>query len=104
MSRQYDASWRRLVDAVDDALHDIGASGVRWPDDDLARAGMGFSFLSYGENLTVEVSDDGEVTVESENSFPLQLVDWGKNARNCRRLLDAIDDRLEGDRPRKRRR
>ena len=83
-------------------LHDIGASGVRWPDDDLARASMGFSFWSYGEGLTVEVFDDGEVAVESACSFPLQLVDWGKNARNCRRLLDAIDDRLD-NRPRWRR-
>lgn len=102
-SRRYDASMRRLLDAVDDALHDIGASGIRWPDDDLARASMAFSFFSYGEDLTVEVFDDGEVTVESVNSFPLQLYDWGKNAKNCRRLLDAIDDRLEDDRPRKRR-
>jgi hypothetical protein len=103
-SRVYDASWHRLLDAVDAALEDIGASGIRWPDEDLARASMGFSFWSYGEDLTVEVFDDGEVTVRSECSFPLQWIDWGKNARNCRRLLDAIDDRLDDDRPRRRRR
>lgn len=101
-SRRYDVSWTRLVDAVDAALDDIGASGIRWPDDDLARASMGFSFFSYGEDLTVEVSDGGGVTVESVCRFPLQLVDWGKNARNCRRLLDAIDDRLDDDRRRRR--
>ena len=103
-SRVYDAPWRQLLDAVDAALEDIGAAGIRWPDDDFARASMGFSLWSYGEDLTVEVSDDGEVTVTSECSFPLQLVDWGKNSRNCRRLLDAIDDRLDDDRPRRRRR
>lgn len=102
-SRRYDASWNRLLDAVDAALEDIGASGIRWPDEDLARASMGFSLFSYGEDLTVEVFDDGEVTVASECSFPLQLIDWGKNSRNCRRLLDAIDDRLDADRPRRRR-
>src|SRR5262249_28837379 len=102
--RRYDASMGRLLDAVDAALEDIGASGIRWPDDDLARASMGFSFGSYGEDLTVEVFDDGEVTIESVTSFPLQLFDWGKNARNCRALLDATDDGLDADRPRKRRR
>ena len=96
-SRRFDAPRKRLLDAVDAALEDIGATGVRWSrDDTAARASMPMQFfVSYGENLTVEVFDDGEVEVRSEYAFPLQLFDFvGKNARNCRRLLDAISDQL----------
>ena len=97
-SRRFDAPRKRLLDAVDAALEDLGATGVRWSrDDTAARASMPMQFfVSYGENLTVEVFDDGEVEVRSEYAFPLQLFDFvGKNARNCRQLLDAIGDRLD---------
>jgi hypothetical protein len=95
-ARRFDAPRKRLLDAVDAALDDVGATGVRWSRD-TARASMPMRFfVSYGENLTVEVFDDGEVEVRSEYAFPLQLFDFvGKNARNCRQLLDAIEDRLE---------
>lgn len=96
--RRFDAPRKRLLEAVDAALEDIGATGVRWSrDDTTVRASMPMQFfVSYGENLTVEVFEDGEVEVRSEYAFPLQLFDFvGKNARNCRQLLDAIEDRLD---------
>jgi hypothetical protein len=98
--RRFDAPRKRLLDAVDAALEDIGATGVRWSrDDSTVRASMPMQFfVSYGENLTVEVFDDGEVEVRSEYTFPLQLFDFvGKNARNCRQLLDAISDILNDE-------
>ena len=96
MTRRFDARMKRLLDVVDAALDD-GATGVRWSRDGFsARASMGFSFWSYGENLTVEVFEDGAVEVRSVCVFPLHLISWGKNTRNCRRLLDAVEDRLAG--------
>lgn len=97
-SRRFRAPMKRLLDAVDAALEDIGATNLRWSrDGHSVKAGMPFTFfISYGENLDVHVYEDGEVEVTSRYAFPLQLFDWvGKNARNCKQLLDAIEDRLD---------
>ena len=95
-SRRFDATPEDLEEAVDRALDDIRASGVNWNRAATkVRASTEFSFWSYGENLTIELFEDGEVEIRSECMFPLQLFSWGKNGRNCRRFLDAVERNLE---------
>jgi hypothetical protein len=94
-SEVFDAPFDDIADAIDAALDDIGASSVQWSRSGRSvTASKGINFWSWGENLTVEVSRSGEVWVRSECAFPLQIVDWGKNGRNCRALLDAVARRL----------
>ena len=55
---------------------------------------MGFSFRSWGENVSVHVDDTGTVQVTSECSMPTQLVDYGKNKSNVTRFLAGLSARL----------
>ena len=96
LTRRYRARMRDLQDAIDAGFDRIGATGVRWArGNQEVKASMGFSFWSYGEDMVVELFEDGEVEVRSNCSFPLQLIDWGKNSRNCRKLLDAVSEELD---------
>jgi hypothetical protein len=54
-------------------------------------ARAGFSFSSYGENVSIQVGDSGStVDVRSECIWPTQLVDWGKNRRNVTRFFEQL--------------
>jgi hypothetical protein len=45
------------------------------------------SFRSYSEDIRVYVDDENRVHVTSECSWPLTVIDWGKNRWNVRRIL-----------------
>src|SRR5262249_35999652 len=66
--------------------------------------GLGISFWSWGETMTVEVRKDSSVRVRSECAFPTQCFDWGKNQRNVNKFLGALDDALDWYERRRRRR
>jgi len=55
----------------------------------LVQAAAGVSVWSWGERVTVQLHTDG-ATVTSTCAMPLQIVDWGKNARNVGALLAAL--------------
>jgi len=93
LSEVFDVPAEEIPGAVDRALREIGAKSIRWTRRQVT-ADMGWNFWSWGENLTIEISRSGEVRVRSQCSFPLQIVDWGKNGRNCKALLDAVARRL----------
>jgi hypothetical protein len=93
MSEVFDVLPEDIPPAVDQALREVGAKSIRWSRRG-AKASMRWSFWSYGENITVEVSPSGEVWVRSECASPLQLIDWGKNRRNCKAILNAVGRRL----------
>ena len=94
MSRVFDVPVEELPAAVDEALRDIGAKSIRWTRRQVT-ASMRWSLWSYGERLTVEVDRLGEVWIRSECAMPFQILDWGKNYRNCKALIKAIARRLE---------
>ncbi|HLW66856.1 MAG TPA: hypothetical protein VKS79_16195 [Gemmataceae bacterium] len=104
-NRNYDLSARDLLHAIEDTLYDL-----RWPHfrDDRFRVVANISgqiFISYGEKVTIDIERDGWIRVRSECSFPLQWMDWGKNASNVRRFLNALEDVIdEGARSSRRRR
>jgi hypothetical protein len=84
-----------IVELIEPALRDIGATHVRWSSDrSQVMADLRISFWSWGETLVVNVRSDGTVFIRSECIFPLQIIDWGKNRQNCHTLLTAIQLRL----------
>jgi hypothetical protein len=61
-------------------------------------ATTGWSFGSWGENVTVSVDDVGPmgtaVTVRSKLVWPLTFIDWGRNRRNVDKLIAQVGGRL----------
>ena len=54
----------------------------------------GTTFTSWGEKITVTLTDLGgstAVDILSECGMPTQMVDWGKNASNVRVLFDYLE-------------
>lgn len=89
--QRFDKPLPAIQQAVDGALRHIGASSIQWwPDGSGVSASIAMGFFSWGEQLTVRLSPTGDVHIQSQCAFPLQLVDWGKNSRNCRRFLEAV--------------
>jgi len=52
------------------------------------------SWDSYGERVTINFQSDGALMVSSRCVFPLQVIDWGKNAANIKQLLDAVEQQV----------
>jgi len=90
-SKYFQAPTQALVNAVHIALTQLCNKPPNWvPGTTHAIASTGFTLLSYGEMINVYVQPSGEVVVVSECSFPLQLIDWGVNKKNCTRVLDSV--------------
>ena len=67
------------------------------PDGGSLKARTGFSFRSWGENISVQVDDAGTVQVTSQCLLPTQFVDYGKNKSNVSRFLAGLTARLGDD-------
>lgn len=67
-------------------------SGV-WHNPPVVTASTGVGMMSWGEKITVHISEapgGSDVRIHSECSFPLQLVDYGKNKKNVQYLVDGL--------------
>ncbi|MBI1375498.1 MAG: hypothetical protein GC159_22525 [Phycisphaera sp.] len=77
-------------------MRDIGARHLRWTHGDVrVEARVPLSFWSFGEIVKATISEAGSVQVESRCAWPLQVIDWGKNKRNCNDLLESIKVRID---------
>lgn len=85
----------RVVQA---AINALWASGAKVQDvyqaEHIIKAKKGISWKSWGEHITVLVSamslEQSVVRIESRASWPLQVIDWGRNAEN----IDAFEAAL----------
>jgi hypothetical protein len=83
-----------ILEAIDRTLRDLGAKSIRWSDDRRqVSAKTRASLRSWGEQLTVNADESGEVRVTSICQFG--LIDWGKNAQNCSKFLQSLSNHLE---------
>lgn len=51
-------------------------------------AQMGMS--AFGEKITIQILNNGEVYVKSECALPTQITSWGKNKRNVTRFFERL--------------
>ena len=59
----------------------------------IIKARRGMSVLSRGENITIKIEQNNKGTniyIKSEPSWPLQIIDYGKNYNNVYNLLKKI--------------
>lgn len=93
----FDASPADLQRAAHAALVETGILSPWWsPDGRVASGTTDVNLASWGESITVTLLDGGDVQVRSECAMPTQLVDWGRNAKNCRAVLDRLGANLQG--------
>lgn len=94
-ARVFAADPQAIRQAIAETLHAEGVQNAGWaPDGSQAYGTFGMSLLSWGERVTVFVQAGGQVQVVSETVMPLQLIDYGRNSANCRKILDGISARL----------
>ena len=65
-------------------VHQAGPLGWRW------HMGTGLNFWSWGETVIVEPQPDGSFRARSQCALFTQCFDWGRNARNVRRLAEML--------------
>jgi hypothetical protein len=93
-SLRFSAPLPTILEAIDRTLRDLGAKSIRWSDDRRrVSAKTRASIWSWGEQLTVDADESGEVRVTSICRF--QLIDWGKNAQNCSKFFQCLSNHLE---------
>ena len=91
--KHFEVSEEQLLEAIRDTLQVL-----EWPYEEPAdgvfhlRRGMGL--LSYGERVEITAEPDGTVHVHSKCVWPLQLIDWGKNATNVDAFLSGLSRML----------
>ena len=54
------------------------------------RVSRPMSFWSWGEEVQIDVTADSTVHVQSRCAFPIQWIDWGRNASNVGKFLTAV--------------
>jgi hypothetical protein len=57
------------------------------------RTGTGIWF--FGDQMTVDVTQRGTVTVHSRCIWPTQLIDFGRNDQNVERFLERLERKLD---------
>jgi hypothetical protein len=96
--REFPGTRDQLIQASQEAAQRSGLK-VRNADPASGRveARAGFSFWSYGENVSIQVGDTAStVDVRSECLWPTQFIDWGKNKRNVTRFFQQLATLLPG--------
>lgn len=74
-------------------LNSMPSTSVTESQPEIIRASVGTGILSWGENVTLHMSDTQQgtaVRIRSQCSFPLQLIDWGKNRKNVQEIVRGI--------------
>lgn len=72
----------------------IPAMKIMTADNWVLRASINVNLLSWGENITVSVGQHPQgsvVHILSECAFPLQLIDFGRNKKNVRRIAQGLE-------------
>ncbi len=64
---------------------------------DLYRAKIPINLMTWGETITVDFSVPDVVIVESKCTFPMQIIDWGRNRRNVNEFLSHFSSKLTRD-------
>lgn len=97
--RKYHASYNKAFDCVIQAVNDCGFSIVtKNRQTGIINLSTGFSFRSWGETITIQISAfDGIVKISIESASKAQLIDWGKNHENIDAIITTLDQCLRSE-------
>jgi len=88
-SRIFNLRHDTLVDSVKSTLEGLGWRYELLSANEL-KAKVPITPWSWGEKLTVEISSNCEMIVESRCAYPLQWFDWGKNRNNVKTFYTRL--------------
>lgn len=92
-SNSFESVWKATQEAIGAVANLVESNPVTGH----LKATVGLSWLSWGEVIDVAVSPRTPpilVSVASRSSYPLTLVDWGKNERNVNAVLLGLQSVL----------
>jgi hypothetical protein len=81
----------RLAERI---LDDLGWH-INSVEEDRISVRTGSGIWIFGDQMTVDVSQRGTVTVHSRCIWPTQIIDFGRNDQNVERFLERLERRLE---------
>ena len=85
---------RDIVRVAERILDDLGWH-IRSVEDDRIEVRTGTGIWFFGDQMTVDVSRRGVVTVCSRCIWPTQLIDFGRNDQHVERFLDRLERKLD---------
>lgn len=88
-ARRYNLHHDQLRHAVAQALQVLGWRFSEYPYYQFNVA-IGLSLSSWGEHVTINIYQDGTISIYSECIMPLQCFDWGKNKKNVFRFFNQL--------------
>ncbi|MCY2926420.1 MAG: hypothetical protein NT031_13460 [Planctomycetota bacterium] len=95
LSRDFRATPNQLRAAIRHALDLLAARDIVWSNGDRnVTAKLPMNFWSFGERLNIAITDNSRVSISSACAWPAQVVDWGKNQKNCEILFQHIAEFL----------
>ena len=83
-----------VIRVAERILDDLGWH-INFVDEDRISVRTGSGIWVFGDEMTVDVSQRGTVTVYSKCIWPTQLIDFGRNDQNVERFLDRLERKLD---------
>ncbi len=83
-----------IIRMAERILDDLGWH-ISYVDEDRISVRTGTGIWIFGDQMTVDVSPRGTVTVHSRCIVPTTLIDFGRNDRNVERFLERLERKLD---------
>ena len=72
------------------AMSRVGLSGSVAADGATVESSSGLNLWSWSEKIVAQRVGPTTLRIRSQCALPTQCIDWGKNARNVRKIIAAI--------------
>lgn len=92
-SRFPEHSREDIIRVAERILDDLGWH-INYVDDDRISVRTATGIWIFGDEMTVDVSRRGSVTVHSRCIWPTALIDFGRNDQHVERFLDRLERKL----------
>jgi hypothetical protein len=83
-----------IIRVAERILYDLGWH-INAVDEDRISVRTGTGIWFFGDEMTVDVSPRGNVTIHSRCIWPTQIIDFGRNDQNVERFLERLEYKLE---------
>jgi hypothetical protein len=83
-----------IIRVAERILDDVGWH-IKYVDVDHIAVRTGTGIWFFGDEMTVDVTKSGTVTVHSRCIWPTAIIDFGRNDQNVERFLERLERKLD---------